>query len=416
MSPAVRALGSSLVLLVAACSIETSGLRPTASVDGGDDSGGIDAAVDGGSEDAGAPPIVGPVTLGPAGSRNAHPAIVWTGAELVVAYFEDDGAGGRNVVARAAPAGGELTPEGPVTMTSGISRSSLSLAHSMDGTAIGWVEGEGTGELHVRVLPSMPRGTIGDVEVHQDFDDAHVMWDRGFLLTVVRQRVAPNEVLTAVEFSPGPGMAVSVGMPRMDFGEIATASSAFGPLVVTPNVGVIHVRRDDLFWYEAHTLSFGGTPMEGDVVELAGGGLLGVFTVNDGTGLTLRSQRLESGGDGTWDAVLPETRLSNWIGPDPVVTTLGAERALLAWVDETSSPPPRPLALAVLDAAGMPLTSTPCVIAPERSYANDPDIACGGGYCAAIWLEANDLTGTDYVTRFVQLPVSARGMLTCPTP
>ena len=399
-----------------ACSIESSGLATGPTADGGDDAGDLDATVDGETGiDAGPPAIVGPDTLGPSGSRNAHPAVVWTGDVFVVAHFADDGAGGRNVLVSAARPGAELAARPALTMTAGVARSSLSLAHSDAGTAIGWVEGGGaSGELHVRVLPDSPRGTFANVEVHEDFDDAHLMWDRGELVAVLRQRSGSQEALTAVAFTPGPGMVAGVAGPVEDFGEIATASSSAGSLVVSSEARTLYIRRDDLFWREAYRLSFSGSPMEGDVVELADGALLGVFAVNDGTGRTLRGQRLAPSGDGTWTADGPEV-LYGWNGPDVVLTMLGADRVLLAWVDETSSPPPRPLALAVLDAAGIPGGDPPCAIELELAYANDPDVACGGGWCAVVWMEADDLLSEAYITRFIQLPITSGSTLACPT-
>jgi hypothetical protein len=71
----------------------------------------------------------------------------------------------------------------------------------------------------------------------------------------------------------------------------------------------------------------------------------------------------------------------------------------------------RTLGMVVLDSNGQPIDE-PCSVAPSRSVANDPDVACVEGYCAVVWMEASEYSATDYITRIVQLPASPE--LHCP--
>jgi hypothetical protein len=100
------------------------------------------------------------------------------------------------------------------------------------------------------------------------------------------------------------------------------------------------------------------------------------------------------------------------VGPDPAVDAAG-DRVVLAWPYGTSADVARPLGIAMLGSGGEILAG-PCRLPTENPIANEPAIACGGGWCLVTWIEATSLRGTDYLTRVVQVPVDGAEASFCP--
>jgi hypothetical protein len=118
------------------------------------------------------------------------------------------------------------------------------------------------------------------------------------------------------------------------------------------------------------------------------------------------ARRLEGSGSVYAPAYGP--RLLSWRGPDPTIAA-APTGPVGAYIDESTGE--RIVTVVALDADAIEIGG-PCPLAPELPSANDPVIACGGGYCAVVWLEGSTRSGTDFVTRVVQLPVSPT--LMCP--
>jgi hypothetical protein len=344
--------------------------------------------------------------LGLAGPRNAHPAIVWTGSEFLIAHFVEASPGQHVALRRAAPGREPGEPE-QITPTP-VARSSLSLAHSALGTAIGWVEGTGAaGQLHAETLSGTTGygGMHGPVSVQEDYDDAHVLWHGERLVGAFRTLSGSDEALNWVHFRSGPAEIGGIDGPRQLYGELSVAETTFGPLLISGRQTVLFIRdATDFSWSTAVDPDFAGTG-EGDAAELPDGSLLAVFGSDVAEGRVLESLRLEPGPPGRWTQAGAPVPLG-WYGTDVVAVTVGS-RVFFAWADTTMGAMPRPLALAMLDDRGVvcPTCVPRCPIAAVGPSANEPDVACGGGYCAIVWTEGTE-AANDNITRFMQLRVS----------
>lgn len=392
-----------------ACSIDTGGLATVERTDGGPADTGT-SPPDGEPPDGVIPIAPVPVRLAVSGPRNAHPALAWTETELVVAYVVAADATGGHVELRRAPAGGTLgEPERLATDVQ--PRSSLSLAHSADGLAVGWVDGTGTsGTLRAQTMPPGPYGAFDGVEVHNDFDDALVVWNGPRLTGIARKQSAPDETIVWARFQTGAAEMGTIGPPLDDYGELASAATSAGPLLVTGKVGRVYgpSGQPDLSWRIVHAFDIPGM-LEGDLAEISDGSLLAVFTASTGASRNLVSQRLIDEGDGTWSE--EPLRSLAWLGADPAVAAV-EQGVFVAWTDETDGPTSRPLGLLLLDSSGA-MRGERCTVEPELPFANDPDVACAEDFCAVVWMEADGLDSDGFVTRFLQLAVRD-GVFDCP--
>jgi hypothetical protein len=411
-------------VLLVGCSVETAGLGTGADAnlpreegldaaidasrpDAGPDSG---AASDGGSTDVGGADAgprfpTDPVTLAPASSHGAHPAVSWTGSEFVVAYVSDDGSGGHVELVRMGP--GE-SPGSPVRLTSTPAlRRSVTLAPNGTDLAIGWtVESGSRWELVARTIPVGPGGTFEPVDLTGDFDDAHLVWDSDTLYGAARQVRGSEEALVSLRFDADAEVLGDVAVAS-SFGELELFHTSSGPVLVTGGGRLFRLDGGGS-WSSAGAMDVApDQPIEGDLAEL-GTDLAGVWSIRrDADGeRALHGVRLVPGAGG-WVQDGGAVALG-WTGPDPVVAG-AAGRIVVAWPDETDGT--RVLGMAMLDATLATVVDR-CQVVPERAVANDPDIACAAGWCAVVWLEGHDYDGPDFVTRVMQVPVTPD--LVCP--
>jgi hypothetical protein len=150
------------------------------------------------------------------------------------------------------------------------------------------------------------------------------------------------------------------------------------------------------FWTEASSTI---APNECGVALSAGAGLWLLCSDSPADSDTTPRQLWLAEVDATLGAERP---VDGWLGPDPAIAG-HAGGAAAAWVYEPIVDE-RWLGLGVIDVDGAP--SPPCVVPREAGYgfANDPDIACGGGWCAVVWLEGVDQTSSDFIVRLAQFP------------
>ena len=405
-----------VLVLAAGCEIERSGLRAGGERDAGPpgDAGvgstdaGADAATDAGGEDAGPvdagpPPMPTAIeTLSTSGANHSHPAVVWAERrnEFVVAFLEVEGTGTQVSVARMRP--GAL-PHARRTLTAGSPRPrrSLTLAAAGSEVAIGWSEHDGTEwTLDVWTLSGGPLGGFGPLEDGMDFDDAHLWWSDGTIFAAARQPDGAGERLASVSFDGVPSFEGEItGGP---LGEIGAAPSQ---LLTLGNRAEVW-RGDGSSWTQIVTADGLDDPVEGDVVELGEGSLFALWCDNRSTGRELAALSFDVEED-EWSQVGAPTHLG-WMGPDPAIDVQG-EGVVVAWPDTTDGG--RWLGLGMLDAEGNVLVDR-CHVPEAHAVTNDPDVACGGGWCAVVWLEAETYGASDFVTRLIQVPADPR--LICP--
>lgn len=402
-------------LLLLGCTVETSGLLPGSGSDSGSDAGRADATasdatstdapmaeVDAGPMiDAGPPMPTTAVTLATSGTVHGHPAVTWTGSDFAVAFLDGDGTGAHVDLVRMPP-GAE--PGDPMRLTTELRpRRSLTVASNGASLAVGWVEEEsGTWTLEARTVPPGTTGRFGPVQVQPDYDDAHLVFDGSTLFAAVRQQSSPS-ALASVEF--GATVTARGHFAWGDFGELASLDAPSGPAIVMGSVLQIWQLRSGT-WSWAGAVSLGDPPVEGDLATLSDGSLVGVWSVMRGGGRHQVSVQMDRTGD-VWSQLGPARDLG-WEGPDPSVGGAG-DHVVVAWADTTDGA--RTLGLAMLDAAGAVVVDR-CHVMPERAVANDPDIACGAGYCAVVWIEADRYDAADFRTRVIQVP--AVPTLVCP--
>ena len=408
------------VLVLLGCSVETAGLRrpdaalphdggadselDAARVDGGPDAGRDSGGTDGGGTDAGARAPTEPVTLASSGSHGAHPAVAWTGSEFIVGYVAGDGSGGQVELVRMGPG---AAPGGMMRQTATAApRRSVTLAPNGTDLAVGWTVETVTGwQLAARTNPSGPGGIFEPVEVTDDHDDVHLMWESGSLYGVARQSSASDEALVSLYFD---GSAVELGdiATASSFGELVLLDTSSGPVLATGAGSLFQLA--DGSWSAVGAMDVSPDQLlEGDLAEI-GTDLAGVWSIRrDADGeRALYGVRLVSDGGG-WNQDGGAVPLG-WRGPDPAVDS-AAGRIVVVWPDETDGA--RVLGVAMLDAELRPVVDR-CHVVPERPVANDPDIACAAGWCAVVWVEGEDYSTDAFVTRVMQLPLTPD--LVCP--
>lgn len=408
-------LACAALLMAPACHIERAGLAGAggpsdagAPADGGRpvDSGRADAGGDGGARDAGPPPVPTDVmTLATSGSHDGHPAVIWDEAshEFVVAFLSGSATGQQVSLARMRP--GELPYEsGTVSTGTAVPRRSLALAAHEGQIALGWSElAGGVWTLDVRTLDDGPIARYSPLAAGADLDDAQLWWSDDHLLAAVREPDGGGERLASVAFD---GSAIYEGViTGGPIGELMAADTGAGPVVASGDRAELWSRREGNWTY---VLALGGLtdPLEGGLVELSDGALFAVWSDDRGGSRELATVHLRPEGDG-WAQDAPPI-YTGWLGPDPAVAQWG-DRVVVAWPDETDGR--RLLGLAMLDPDGNVLVDR-CGVPEGRAVTNDPDIACGAGFCAVVWVEADSYEATDFVTRVLQVP--AAPTLVCP--
>jgi hypothetical protein len=403
--------------LLAACSVETAGLGNSS--DGAIDApAAIDAwardAADGalpgdaGPFDAGPPSVpTDPVTLASSsGAYDSHPAIAWSGTEFVIGYLVSATGGSQVEVARMPPGGAPLP--GERVTTGSLPRRSVAIAPRGSEIAVGWIEDPaGTAmdfRLEVRTVPSRLDGRYGPIAPLSDHDDVQLAWDGADVLAVVRRPDPGGEALGLVRI----GTTMSVDPPfatAPSFGDVRRAKTSSEPVVISG------ATRE--MWSLA-----GGAPRllstvtgiamgtEGDAAELASGDFVGVWSETSAT-RTLFAAPMRRSGSTLVQDVSPVAL--GWDGPDPAIDAVG-DRAVIAWCDETDGM--RPIAVGMIAADGAIVVDR-CALPTERPATNEPDIACGGGWCAIVWLEADARDG-DHATRVMQIPAVEDRSRFCP--
>jgi hypothetical protein len=349
------------------------------------------------------------IDLATSTTNGGHPAVIWTGTDFVVAYLVGDGSGTRAAfveIAHFAP--GSATGTGVMRLTpSAIPRDSLTLASSGGGLAVAWIEDEGSGmwQLDGTVIGAPAGVTLPmhpNVLDREDRDDAHVFFDGGLLTAVVR--IAPaggGEHLVALTGASSTPIFVATAA-----GEVSGGPPGGLPLLSIAAGATVMQRRGGT-WSIAAMLPLAAS-IEGDAAYLDDGSLVAVYVDDPPMTRSLSFARFtRPGATYVPDGLPVDTGLPP--GPDPAIDTV-EDRTIVIW--DAGSAPDRPLGIAALDDAGAVVTG-PCLVAPVSGrVSNDPDLACGGGWCLAVWLEADDYDATDFETRLLQVPVEPE--LVCP--
>jgi hypothetical protein len=170
-----------------------------------------------------------------------------------------------------------------------------------------------------------------------------------------------------------------------------------GPVVVFGATGATFHRTSAFVTVDSvATLS----PVEADVAILDDGSAFSVWSADASGERGVYARRLDRSGAVWVPAFGP--RLLSWRGPDPTIAA-APSGPVGAYIDESTGS--RIVTVVALDADAGEIGG-PCPLTPERPSANDPVIACGGGYCAVVWMEGTTRSGTEFITRVVQLPVS----------
>jgi hypothetical protein len=227
-----------------------------------------------------------------------------------------------------------------------------------------------------------------------DQRDAALFWEDGALHAVVRLGSGDEELLQTVRIDGAAGDLDAIGPGS--FGSLDLVPTRGGPILLSGETGRAWHRTSGA-WLDAYQVP-DFDPEEGTGAELASGRVLMVWTRPGDAGreqfagwLEHRSGRWESGGDLT---------PVGWIGPDPQLAAAGDRAAEIFIGEETGD---RIAGLGMLDANGAPLAGD-CPLPAERLWGNDPDIACGAGWCAAVWVEADSGSDPGFTLRIIQVP------------
>ena len=413
-------IGGLALSLLAACSVEVGGLGDPGDParDGGVDGAvspldapldapatGIDAPGDAGPVDSGPPPVpTPPVTLATSGTNVAHPAIAWSGAEFVLAYLVAVPGGSHVEVARMPPGAAPLPAERVTTVA--LPRRSVAVAPRGSQIAVAWTEDTGTEfRLELRSVPAGPSGRYGPVIALADHDDAQIVWDGTDVIAVVRRPDPGGEALGTVRFGSTMS-AVPAFATAASFGDIRRAKTRSEPVILSGETREMwSLASGSATWLA----TVGGIPMgvEGDAAELESGDFVAVWSETSGV-RTLVAAPMRRSGAGLAQDVSPITL--GWDGPDPAVDAVG-DRVVVAWCDETDGM--RPIGVGMISADGAIVVDR-CALPHERPVTNEPDIACGGGWCAIVWLEGDDYSAPDLATRVMQIPAVEDRSRFCP--
>jgi len=409
-----------IVILLAGCAVDVSGLGGGARDSGADGGSLTDGSheTDGGSGGDAEPGIDAGVAVPTviadfptAGTNDSHPAVVWNGTQFVVGVMVADGAGHQVDLILLDPGQARSTPTTRVTLGSPAPRKSITLAPRGGALAVGWVEDEGSEwALYTRILPDESSATrqLGSIRVSGDHDDAFFFWVGDRLHAVVRMDgIVGGEALISVDLGGPvviPGLSFASATPR--FSDLGWGLASRGPLLTSGVVGEMY-RYASGGWDLGVRLTSPEPLGEGDMAELSDGTVLGLWTfVPAGGARELAVFRLVPSGD-VYLQPDPPTRLG-WYAPDPAVDVV-SDRLVVAFMRENAGG--RSLGLGMLDAAGTPLVGD-CAVPAVLPFANEPDIACGAGWCAVVWMEATAYEAADYITRVMQVP--ADPLLVCP--
>ncbi len=410
-----------VALVLSGCTVDTS-VGGTGGTDGG---GGRDAAADGarvdaplpdgatldgtsadGGSDAGALLPTEAVTVTTSGGYDGHPAVAWDGERFVVGIVTASGGGHRIEVFYMEP--GDVTPLERSALTNAArERRAVAVAASDDGrVAVGWHEYDGaTWDVVVALLPSMPLDVrrINDVFAQSDHPSVALAWDGGELLGLLREPEIAGQSIHGVHVNPTPARIDPMPLAQGDVEGIALSA---GPGGVLAAIGTSQqVWRHAAMWEPVFTAGL-ATPQEVALARLTGGSVLVLLSDSSTTPRENFAVRLDRSGPSWAPAYL--ARPVGLSGPDPASDAVG-DQAVVAYVDETSGG--RAPAIGLVDREGA-LVAGPCALPSVLPVANDPDVACGAGWCAIVWIEASARDATDYVTRIIQIPVGAG--LVCP--
>ena len=428
MTPARLAL----VVLLGACSIESAGLgdprdgaidapasmdaEASDAADGAmpsdgamRDAGPFDAGpLDAGPFDAGPPPVpTDPVTLATSsGTYNSHPAIAWSGSEFVIGYLVS-ATGGSHVEVARMPPGADPRPGERVT-TGALPRRGVAIAPRGGEIAVGWIEDptgtETTFRAEIRTLPSRISGRYGPIAALSDHDDVQLAWDGTDVLAVVRRPDPAGEALGLVRISGT--MSVDPPFARaMTFGDLRGAKTASAPVVVASETRELWAIAGGMA-RRAATVTGIASASEGDAAELASGDVVTVWSETSGV-RTLFAVPLRRSGSSLVQDGSPVAL--GWDGPDPAIDAVG-DRVVVAWCDETDGM--RPIGVGMIAADGSIVVDR-CALPNDQPATNEPDIACGGGWCAIVWVEADARDG-DHATRVMQIPAVEDRSRFCP--
>lgn len=371
----------------------------------GDASGGTDAS----RLDAAPAGDAFVIDLEPAGASTSHPAVAWTGTEFAVSSIAAAATAGTGYPQlRRYPPGVPSVPLVQVLRPDPVPISSTSIAADLasGAIAVGWIDGSEPSFAFDGALVEGREVTgfdpFGPVTTTGDDHDGLVIVQGGAVHALVRQRDGTGEHMIHLSY----GSVGALGPP-----------TSHGPVVSNTNLWEVTPSRIG----ELTAIAVGRYPM--------------VWTFDGTTWSLLRTiAGLSESSEGsvasrgsatvvlfthTIDNVLasgPIDRapgpLAGWRGPDPGLAAF--ERGFMAsWVRTDTSSPTRNVALAVLDDTGAPTAATTCVIPAMLPYANEPSIACGGGWCAVVWIEGSEPRATDFVTRLAQFPAGDPSAL-CP--
>lgn len=385
-------------------------------LDAGGSDGGADSGVstDAGHADA-AIPLAPPVALSPTAGRQAYPSILWTGDHFaVVLLASTDAVTSVPRLYRFGP--GETEPfEPPLDLASepGVYSTTTSTLHGAE-LAVGWVANlDGTAVMQGAMVAhrtTRPTGTAGPVAHSLGLRDVLFFSFAGELWSVLRTPGASMPGLSYVNLGPDGTTSGSV-IPFFDerSGEIDVTHAGGTPILASGYSGVV-ASFDGTAW---ETMAGVRTVLaetdEPGMAPRPEGGVWSVWSQDIGTDPSLlHAVSIRPG-----EAPIAR-RLEGWQGADPVLTS-HESRLVMATVQQDSATAPRHLALGELQDDGLGTTASPCVVplAAGNLFSNDPDIACGGGWCAVVWLESADRFAEEYVVRFAQFPAGDPSHL-CP--
>ncbi len=403
---------SLLVLFLTGCGLVLDAIPAASGADGGrdarvDGTSPTDAANDAtgdtgvvstdGSVDATMPmPMLGTVSIANAGPNDSQPAVIWDGSKFVVGLIAD----GYVDVFKMAPGVVADTEREHVTPTADFTRQDVLLSANGSRLAVGWTEAPASdGVLMLRVLPddAAPRMIAAGILRETDRQDAALHASGGDFGALMRRlgSSATEQQLHYLDVASG-----STGIVTShagDLGEFDMHESALGPLFV-------HGQPEELFHWNGGWLLEATVPLspgsEGATTWLADGSVASVWLHDDGMGgrqFSFTRHRPESAwAEEGMPVLLP------FQGSDQAMDAFSGG-AVLAFAYPDPDTTGRTLGLVGLDPTGNVIAG-PCRIPPMAPTANDPDIACGGGYCAIVWMEGSTYDGSDFMTRVTQVP------------
>ncbi len=420
-------------LLLSACSIDTHAIAPGVGADGSvpdgnvtdgwmDTMGPLDAEVrdtapprddtappDTRVVDSGPPMPTPIVTAASSGGYEGHPTVIWSGTRFDVAVISVASGGGHVETYGMLP--GDVTPIDRRRASSGGARDRRGtvLASAPDGRlAVGWHEYDGA-EWDVVVAidsgGSFTERRFDGAAAASDHNSLALFWVGSELRGVVRQAGAGgSHNARDVRFDPGP-VAIDIApfAAAPDLGGMDGIGGPDGPVVVFGATGATFHRTTAFVTIDSVAAL---SPVEADVAILDDESIFSVWSADASGERAVYARRLDRSGSAYVPAFGP--RLLSWRGPDPTIAAASAG-PVGAYIDESGGE--RIVTVVALDADGAEIGG-PCPLANLLPSANDPVIACGGGYCAVVWLEGSTRSDTDFVTRVVQLPISPA--LMCP--